>query len=57
MELILDVPRLANHPDKSGGRPDETGNVDALVTRDGRIAVGHTNGFDDNHRLEAWPFC
>jgi len=55
MELILNIPMLANHGDEGGGRPHQTGNVDAIVTRDRRLLMRHTNRFDDNHGLETRP--
>jgi hypothetical protein len=56
MELILDIPMLTNHGDEGRGRPWQTGKVEAVVTRDRRLLVGHPNGFHGNHCLEAWPF-
>lgn len=56
MELILDVPMLANHRDEGCGRAADAGNIDAIVTRNGSIAVGHPNGLDDHHRVEVRPF-
>src|SRR5262249_4223074 len=53
---MLNVPMLAHHTYKCRGRPDETGNVDAIVTRAGGITVGHPHGFDDNHGVEVRPF-
>jgi len=56
MELILDIPMLANHRDKSVCRPPKAGNIEAVVTRNGRVLVRHPNRFHGNHRLKAWPF-
>src|SRR5438477_3838754 len=55
MELILNMPMLANHRDEDSGRSDEARNIDAIVTRNGSARVGRTNRFDDNHRLEVRP--
>src|ERR671924_2174029 len=55
MKLILNIPMLANHGDEGGGRPHQTGNVDAIVTRDRRLLMSHTNRFDDNYGLETRP--
>ena len=57
MELILNIPMLANHGDEGGGRPHQTGNIDAIVTRDRRLLMRHPNRFDDNHGLETRPVC
>jgi hypothetical protein len=56
MELVLNIPMLANHRDENSRRPYEARNVDAIVTGDGSARVGRPNRFDDNHCLEIWPF-
>ena len=56
MQLVLNVPMLTNHTDEGGGRSPQTGNVDAVVTRDRRPLMRHPNRFDDNHRVETRPF-
>ena len=56
MQFVLNVPMLTNHGDKGGGRPHQTGNINAVVTRDGRLLMRHPNRFDDNHRFETRPF-
>jgi len=56
MELILDIPMLTNHGDAGRGGPFQTGKVEAVVTRDRGLLVGHANGFHGNHRVETWPF-
>src|SRR5919108_4343760 len=57
MELILNIPMLANHGDEGGGRSHQTRNVDAIVTRDRRLLMRYPNRFDDNHGLEPRPVC
>src|SRR5262249_51053152 len=56
MERMLNVPMLTNHGDEGGSRPHQTGNIDAVVTRDRRLLMCHTNRFDDNHGLETRPW-
>jgi hypothetical protein len=56
VELILDIPMLPNHRDEGRGGPHETGEVEAIVTRDRGLLVSHPDSFHRNHRLEAWPF-
>ncbi len=56
MELILDVPMLANHRDEGGGRAADAGNVDTIITGDWCTSIGRTNSFHDNHRLQIRPF-
>ena len=55
-QLILDIPMLADHHDEGGSRPHHAGKIEAVVTRNWRLLVGHPNGFHSNHRLEARPF-
>src|SRR5262249_8986494 len=55
MQLILDIPMLTNHGDKGGGGPYQTGQVEAVVTRDGGVLVRRPNRFHGNNRLEARP--
>ena len=56
VELLLDIPMLTNHRDEGRGGPHQTGNIEAVVTRDGGLLVSHPNRFHSNHRLQAWPF-
>ena len=56
MKFVLNVPMLAHHRDEGSGRAHQTGNVEAVVTGDGRLLVRHANRFDANHRLEIRPF-
>ena len=56
MELIFDILMLADHGDEGGGRPHQTGNIDAVVTGDRRVLVRHPNRFYGNDRLETRPF-
>src|SRR5215471_21517297 len=56
MQLMLNIPMLANHRDAGGGRAHQTGKVEAVVTRDRGLLVGRPNGFHSNHRLQAWPW-
>src|SRR5215471_13797870 len=51
MELILDIPMLADHRDEGGGRPHQTGNVEAIATGDRRVLVRHPNRFHGYDRL------
>ena len=55
MELILDVPMLANHRDEGGGRAADAGNIDTIITGDWCTSIGRTNSFHDNHRLQIRP--
>ena len=57
MELLLTIPMLANHGDEGGGRPHQTGNGDAVVTRDRRLLRSPTKGCDDHHGWETRPWC
>src|SRR5499427_10883982 len=57
MQLILDMPMLANHHGKSVSGPHQTRQVEAVVTRDGRVLVRRSNRFYGNDRLETGPFC
>src|SRR5262249_14407491 len=57
MELVLNVPMLANHRYEDRRRPYEACNIDAIVTGDGSTRVSGPDRFDDNHRPEVWPFC
>src|SRR5215470_19365473 len=56
MQLILDIPMLPNHGDEGRGGPHQTGQVEAVLTRDRGLLVRHPDGFYGNHRVEAWPF-
>ena len=56
MQLILDIPMLADHRDEGRRRPDQARNIEAVVTGDRRVLVRHPNRFHDNDRLEARPF-
>ena len=56
MQFILHIPMLANHRDEGGGRARQTGNVEAVVTRDGGVLMRHPNRFYSNHGLQTWPF-
>src|SRR5215471_10100453 len=56
MQLILDMPVLANHRGKRVSGPHQTRQVEAGVTRDGRELVRRSNRFHGNDRLEAGPF-
>src|SRR5215467_5480724 len=56
MQLVLNIPMLADHARKDVSRPYQTGNIEAVVTRDGGLLVGHPNRFHGNHRLKSWPF-
>ena len=56
MQLVFDIPILANHGDKSVRRPHEASNIEAVVTGDRRVLVSSTNRFHGNHRLEVRPF-
>ena len=44
MQLIFDVPMLANHPDKRVRRPPQTGNIKTVITGDWGLLVRHPNG-------------
>jgi hypothetical protein len=48
---------LASHRDKSVRRPPKAGNIEAVVTRDGRVLVRHPNRFHGNHGLQTRPSC
>ena len=56
MELILDMPMLANHRNEVGSRPYQASKVDMVVTRHRGLLVGHPNRFDDHHGFEVRPF-
>ena len=56
MQLILDMPMLANHHGKSVSGPHQTRKVEAVVTRDRCVLVRRPNRFHGNDRLEAGPF-
>jgi len=56
MELLLDSPMRTNHGDEGRGGPHQTGQGEAVVTRDRGLLMGHPDGFHGQHRLEAWPF-
>ena len=56
MQLVLNIPMLADHARKDVSRPHQTGHREAVVTRDGGLRVGHPHRFHSNHRLQAWPF-
>src|SRR5215831_17869548 len=56
MELILDIPMLADHRDEGGGRPPQTGNVEAIATGDRRVLGRHPHRFHGYDRLETRPF-
>jgi hypothetical protein len=57
MQLILDMPMLANHPAIRVSGPHQTRPVEAVVTRDGRVLVRRPHRFHGNDRLEAGPLC
>ena len=46
---------LADHARKDISRLQQTGNGEAVVTRDGGLLVGHPHRFHGNHRLKVWP--
>jgi hypothetical protein len=52
MELILDIPMLADHRDEGRRRPHHGGKVEAVGTGDRRVLVRHPNRFHDNDGLE-----
>ena len=56
MQLVFDIPMLADHRDEGGGRPYHAGKIEVVVTRDRGLLVGYPNSFHRNHCLEAWPF-
>ena len=55
MELMLDIPMLADHRDEGRSRPYQAGQVAAVVTGDRRVLVRHPNRFHNHDRLEARP--
>jgi hypothetical protein len=57
MELVLNVPMLADHGGAGGSRSYQTGKGEAVVTGDRRVLVRPPNRFHDHDRLEAWPLC
>src|SRR6516164_2255542 len=56
MQLMLDMPMLANHRGKRVRGPPQTRQGEAVVTRDGRVLVRRSQRFHGNARLEARPF-
>src|SRR5262245_36750233 len=54
-QLLLALPMLTHHGDESRGRALQTGQGEAVVTRDRGMLVGHAPGFHGQHRQEAWP--
>ena len=56
MQFILNIPMLANHRDKGGGRARQTGKGEAVVARDRGVLMGHPNRFYSNHGLQTRPF-
>src|SRR5919204_5972485 len=56
MELMLDIPMLADHGDEGGGRPYQTGKGEAVVTGDRHVRVRHAHRFHDTDRLETRPW-
>src|SRR5262249_44020826 len=56
MELVLNIPMLANHRDEGRRRPYEACNIDAVITGNDSARIGRTNGFHDNDRLQIRPF-
>ena len=56
MELIFNIPMLADHRNEGRSRPYQAGKVEAVVTGDRRVLVRHPNRFYDNDRLEARLF-
>jgi hypothetical protein len=56
MELLLDIPMLADHRDEGRSRPHQAGKGEAVVTGDRRVLVRHPNRFHDHDGLEARPF-
>src|SRR5919202_2304884 len=56
MELILDVPMLANHRDEGCGRSYEARNIETIITGDWGTSIGRTTSFHDNYRLQIRPF-
>ena len=56
MQFLLNIPMLAYHRDKGGGRARQTGNVEAVVARDRGVLMGHPNRFYSNHGLQTRPF-
>jgi hypothetical protein len=55
VQFVLNIPMLTHQRHAGGGRPYQTGNGDAVGTRDRRLLRRPTNRFHDNHRLEAKP--
>src|SRR5215475_4275663 len=55
MQLMLAIPMLTNQGDEDRGGPHQTGQGEAVLTRDRGLLVRHPDGFYGNHRVEAWP--